>query len=339
MTDSLRLSIDKAYEKLIINDYSNVFSVKDPVVHIVGGQPGSGKSAIKDFIIPADENMMIIDGDEHRKLHPNYPQIKKEYPDLMPELTQEFSQALNEKLINYAIKNKIPFAVETTFWSAEHTKNLVNRTKENGYTAELHVMAVNPEISRFYTIARFENGKQNGSIGRTNAKDIHDDRVIKNVETLQKLSEDKVFGSINIYGRGLKNNQSVTQLLEKNPIDPVKILVEERSRSFSQEETSFYSSQMQKVLSSMERRGEKFEMIIDFKNEFKSYLNQDNKARIEQNSISPLSQEQLAKLETMKLANQSQKVEKTFNETIQEKSEKEALQNLKREQKGGQKIS
>jgi predicted ABC-type ATPase len=272
MTEEIQKSVDLTFADLLKYEYGKIRSTPNPTIHIVGGQPGSGKSAVKDILLRGDANIMIIDGDEHRKHHPQYQQIKKQNPDLMPELTQEFSQVLNQKLINYAIDNKIPFAVETTFWSAEATEKLVKPAKANGFIAQLHVMAVKPEISRLYTISRFENGKENGSIGRTNAKEIHDDRVIKNVNTLRILAENGVFDSINIYGRTIKDKQSITTLIQANPTNPTETLLKERSRSLTAEELNFYAQQVRSVLFLMEKRNERAEKIQDFKNEFAKYV-------------------------------------------------------------------
>lgn len=272
MTEELQKSIDTTFADLLKYEYGTIKSVDKPTVHIVGGQPGSGKSAVKDILLKNDANIMIIDGDEHRKHHPQYQQIKRENPDLMPELTQEFSQVLNQKLINHAITNKIPFAVETTFWSASATEKLVKPAKENGFLTQLHVLAVNPIISRLYTISRFENGKENGSIGRTNAKEIHDDRVTKNIETLHKLSEIGLFDTVSIYGRMVTDNQSITKLIEQNPKNPVETLLNERSRQQTNDEIVFYSNQVKYIILMMEKRLEKPEKTEAFKSEFVKFL-------------------------------------------------------------------
>jgi UDP-N-acetylglucosamine kinase len=272
MTEKLSKSIDLTVNRLLSDTYKHVSSREDPTINIVGGQPGSGKSAIKDIIKAKDKNIMIIDGDENRKHHPQYKQIIKESPSLMPQLTQEFSQGVNDKLVKHAIENKKSMVLETTFHSAELTKNIVDKARENGFTADLHFVAVKPEVSRLYTIKRFEDGNDKGSVGRTNAKEIHDDRVKKNIPVLDTVSKEKVFDNINIYKRDVDKNKSVTKLLAKNPPNAAYEVIKERNRTYNPKELKHYSEVVKEIIQLQVKRGETNDNKLNFKQEFKTLM-------------------------------------------------------------------
>jgi predicted ABC-type ATPase len=102
---------------IIIHDYTaGVGPVEKPIVAILGGQPGSGKS---ELITRAQnllgKNTVICNADDYRDYHPKSDEIKKDHEDAYPEITVKYSQPWNNRLRTYCEENRLNFILETTF--------------------------------------------------------------------------------------------------------------------------------------------------------------------------------------------------------------------------------
>lgn len=239
-----------------------------PVAIIYGAQPGAGKSGIKPNLREAYPSIGILDGDEYRKLHPDYPIIARKEPDHMPHRTQPFVYDLLEHLKKYAHKNKKSYALETTFHNGPKTEETLAEAKRNGFRTELHVLAVNPLISYLSTLSRYEIGREQGSVGRSVLKDIHYDRAEKNVDALIYCISNHVADSVTLYRRSVKGQQSQTVQWKKDPNDPVQDFLTERTRSLSAQEKEYYQKAIQRILSRMELRNAPTDQIEAFKKDF-----------------------------------------------------------------------
>ena len=99
---------------------NDIKSTSTPKAFVLGGQPGAGKSTlISEIVEELNNNVVIINGDEYRKLHPHYKELQKEYGKDAPQHTAKFAGMMTEAVLNKAIENKYNIVIEGTFRTAE----------------------------------------------------------------------------------------------------------------------------------------------------------------------------------------------------------------------------
>jgi UDP-N-acetylglucosamine kinase len=274
----LASDVENAITKNSIKLFNDSSKTQNPTLVIYGGQPGSGKSAIKDHLLERfSDNIAIIDGDTFRKDHPKYPEIKANRPENFSDETFEFSKQVAIGLQDIAAKNGYNYAVETTFSSFDGVNNIINRAKERGFNKfELHLAAVNPDVSLLYTKKRELDGNI-GSIGRKINTEAHNERVQKTVATLRESLDKNLFSYIQLYKRTvsitLDGPQSVISKLKSKTDNPIQDLVNERNRLFTQRELSLYQYTAQKlILEKLEKSNAPKHEIDSIKNTFSRFL-------------------------------------------------------------------
>lgn len=259
----------------LTNDLFSKHPDKKPTAVIYGGQPGAGKSLLKSYISDSHPGIAILDGDELRKLHPDYKALAKSDPANMPGKTQQFVYDILDSLKKYAQDNKKSYALETTFHDGQKTHESFQEAKSLGFRTELHVLAVNPKASYLSTLQRFEEGFERASVGRTVDKEIHFDRAKKNTEAFRFCLEHRSADSVSLYRRMIIDNKPVVTRWKDNPDRPLDDFLRERTRPFKSNELKAYQNVAQSVLNQMENRKAKPEEIKAFKADFSQFLDTD----------------------------------------------------------------
>ena len=76
-------------------------SVDQPTAFLLGGQAGSGKTSLQTIIDEKiNENIIIINSDEFKPLHPNYKKLAGKYGKEVTQLVTPFSSRMTEALID-----------------------------------------------------------------------------------------------------------------------------------------------------------------------------------------------------------------------------------------------
>ena len=103
------------FEEMIIPQIiGNISPETKKEAFILGGQPGSGKSAFAREILKTNNNLVFINGDDLRAYHPKYYFYLKENDIEAADLTQAVCNFWIEKLINECITRNLNFIVEGT---------------------------------------------------------------------------------------------------------------------------------------------------------------------------------------------------------------------------------
>ena len=149
--------LDKIFTTQIVPVlFGDIAPTDDPLLILIGAQPGAGKSLIGEAAIQqATQPVVDIIGDDLRAYHPDYLTLLQQYPSLMPEVTQEASGAWVRRAIDYAATERISVLVEGTFRSAKTTLGTATKFKEAGFQVQAILVAVPPNISRTSTANRF----------------------------------------------------------------------------------------------------------------------------------------------------------------------------------------
>ncbi|MBQ9792307.1 MAG: zeta toxin family protein [Clostridia bacterium] len=117
---------------------------ENPLAVIVGGQPGSGKTALISYTkqFSAFRNFIAIDNDFFRSFHPQADEIRQNHPSLFTQATDQLGMGITESVINYCLENKFDIILHQTLKNNRIGDDAICSLKENGYTVGVRVFAV-----------------------------------------------------------------------------------------------------------------------------------------------------------------------------------------------------
>lgn len=148
------LEINQIYND-ILDDYvlsRELLPLEHPKGIILGGQPGSGKSFLKNEVFKEfNENFIFISADDLRLYHPAYIELQKnpETVENAANLVDPYASAWTEKLIKYCIKNKYNLIVDSTLGgNIAAVYSTIELFRGNAYEVHLKVMAVPAIVSK-----------------------------------------------------------------------------------------------------------------------------------------------------------------------------------------------
>ena len=164
--------------KKLWNDLITAQQVKPiatPKGFVLGGQPGAGKSAlVKRLINDFDFNILVINGDEFRRYHPDFDAIQAQYGKDAPKYTAEFSGRMTERAIEKALSEGYNISVEGTFRTAETPMKTLDDMREHGYETAVHIQTAPSEVSWQSTLERYQAMEKLGETPRATPKEHHD---------------------------------------------------------------------------------------------------------------------------------------------------------------------
>ncbi|MGP6451851.1 type II toxin-antitoxin system toxin PezT [Streptococcus dysgalactiae subsp. equisimilis] len=175
----------------------------NPNAILLGGQSGAGKTTIhrikqKEF----QGNIIIIDGDSYRSLHPNYLVLQDEYGKNSVDYTKGFAGKMVEHLVDELSKQGYHLLIEGTLRTTKVPRKTARLLKSRGYQVSLALIATKPELSYISTLIRYEEVYVvNPNQARATPKEHHDGIVEHLVDNLRELETDKLFEQIQIYQR------------------------------------------------------------------------------------------------------------------------------------------
>ena len=176
---------------------------KHPRAILLGGQSGAGKTTLhrikqKEF----QGNIVIIDGDSYRYLHPNYLALQREYGKESVNYTKWFAGKMVEHLVCVLGKQGYHLLIEGTLRTTEVPRKTARLLKSYGYKVSLALIATKPELSYLSTLIRYEElYAVDPNKARATSKAYHDNIVRHLVGNLQELEDEKQFDQIQIYQR------------------------------------------------------------------------------------------------------------------------------------------
>jgi len=193
----------------------NKTPVVQSVAFLLGGQAGAGKTSLQTMI---DEkmkgNIIIINNDAFKPLHPNYKRLAKKYGKEVTKLVTPFSSRMTEELIDELSKRRYNLVIEGTLRTIDTPKATAKFLQKRGYKTNLYVIAVPKQLSYVGTLTRFEDMFQlNPLAARETPKSIHDEMIDKLPLNLDELFENKIFAEIHVFTRAKEHMySSLTQI-------------------------------------------------------------------------------------------------------------------------------
>lgn len=198
---------DEKYQKYKINAQAVVTGGKipsdSPTVIIVGGQIGAGKSRL----IPVAKrdlmnNVVTVDFDELRILHPNHREVLAKYPELVYQILFNDTERLKDDLQEDIIKKRLNVVYEGALRRPIGFCNLARKFKESNYNVELYLMAVPQLESYVSTILRYSLDLIDDANPRWIEKSIHDDSYNGVINTTKELLSHNLLTKVKVFKRG-----------------------------------------------------------------------------------------------------------------------------------------
>lgn len=156
----------------IQREYKSLSSVSKPEGIITGGTPGAGKSVfVKLAKNRLNDNLLVIDGDQYRKFHPNFAKLQKLVGSDIAFVTGPFYGKMVRNILTKAMDHKYNVIIESTFKSVDSPLDYLKALKAAGYTTTVNIVAVDKEVAWQSTIERkekmIEAGEPSRSVDRT----------------------------------------------------------------------------------------------------------------------------------------------------------------------------
>lgn len=275
----------KAKEKLLfeLTLKPGLSTHKNPKAYLLGGQPGSGKSAISVIYDTKHQgDLIIINVDDYRSLHPNFKEINSMYGPEAAFHTNEFAKRLKYEVIEELSNRKYNLLIEGTLRTTTGPLKLNKLLKTKGYTTELSVIATKPEISYLGVKLRYEGMLALGKEPRDTPKAFHDSIVENICDNLKEIYETKEMNTITIYNR---DKLCLYDFNTTPHVEPSKILKNEFNRPFTKEEIDSTLLQL-KNLSERIRHNYKNGLLANKLEEFKNYSAEMNQSISSNKNIS-----------------------------------------------------
>ncbi|MBQ9020434.1 MAG: zeta toxin family protein [Eggerthellaceae bacterium] len=193
-------ALQEIISSILVN--TQLSCVDDPRAILLGGQSGAGKTTLHlVYKKKLQGNIIVINGDEYRKLHPHFAEIQKRYGLDAPAHTAKWAGAMVEALIDAFSAEGYNLIVEGTLRTSSAPLKTADLLRSRGYDVSLALMAVKPEISLVSCQIRYEQMRIAGTTPRA-VDPAHHAKIVEDiVENLATLERSGVFSSVSLYNR------------------------------------------------------------------------------------------------------------------------------------------
>lgn len=246
------------YDKKIYSEYNQgAFSTVFPRLVIVCAQPGAGKSRVskrlRTAFIEAFAKAVHNDVDDMRRFHPRLNQILAEDPMQMGTHTHEDVSIWKGWLLDDSRKSHKNVVLEISLKTADNTKREIERFQREGFGVELHVMAVNENVSRLGIFQRFERAvRVVKGAPRYVPLDLHDDAYYALPRNVDDIERNCGLNLVTV------NNRAGDIIYERKEqigrAQAMEAILLERNRAWLPEEVAEHFDGWKKVIKAIQER-------------------------------------------------------------------------------------
>lgn len=232
---------------------------ENPTVVFLGGQPGAGKSS---SLKQAEHELLqqgptiVIEGDSYRPYHPQYAMLQVTEPLASAFYTGDDAGKWTSKAIAEAKERGLSVVLETTFRQPEVVAKTMAEFRDAGYEVDARALAVSERQSWQNVHTRFENMIAAGQQARFTLREAHDAAATGMVVTLGEIERQNLADRVSIYkfgGDKIYENKLVNGAWERAP-EAANVVVQERQRPLTVEESARFHQGWQEVIEAMEHR-------------------------------------------------------------------------------------
>lgn len=162
---------------------------------MLGGQPGSGKTALLTASLTELEETgpaIRVVGDDLRSYHPGFVAHQNADPMTASRFTQADAGIWSEKLLTAATGRGVHVVFETTMRTPDNVEKIMTAGRSAGYRIEARVLAVSSRVSWQGCHYRFEELHHAGAAARIPPRAVHDAAVTGLAESLERIERRKL---------------------------------------------------------------------------------------------------------------------------------------------------
>ena len=158
-----------------------------PVLILVGGQPGAGKTRSVLRARHDHPKAARVVGDDFRRHHPEYNSAMDTDPLRMPEVTAQAAGAWVEMSLEYLRESQRSVILETTLRQPQVVADTISTFRDAGYEVELRALAVPAALSRLGTLTRYTQQVAEQGAGRWTFREYHDNAFANMLDTVERV--------------------------------------------------------------------------------------------------------------------------------------------------------
>lgn len=195
--------VKQAKEAIITNLTGNRKPSEKPLVIVVGGQSGSGKTSLINYTekMSAEHNFVQIDNDFFRGFHPRVEEIVDDCPDYYVTATDQLGVGITSEVIDYFRNHKYNIILHQTLKNNRVVDDAITKFIDAGYTVGVRAFAVPYFESKMSQIERCEG--QLASLGycRHVSKEAHNTAIAGLPQVVDYIESNGKFDFIEIFKR------------------------------------------------------------------------------------------------------------------------------------------
>ena len=197
-----------------------------PLVIVVGGQSGSGKTALINYTtqLSNKREFVQIDNDFFRAFHPDVDKIKKNHPDYYVTATDQLGLGITAEVIKYFTDKRYNIILHQTLKNNRVVDDAITKFMQAGYTVGVRAFAVPYFESKMSQIERCEGQMEKLGFCRHVAKVDHDAALAGLPRTVGYIEDSGKYHFIQIFKRGGEISQPELVYSKFNPKDQDKTL-------------------------------------------------------------------------------------------------------------------
>ncbi|MDU1038810.1 MAG: zeta toxin family protein [Bifidobacterium longum] len=179
MSEYAQLDADELaviFDQFIAPSY-HISPSEQPVLYMVGAQPGAGKTRAIARVAAAHTDACEVSGDDLRAYHPDYAAMMDDDALRMPDLTRDASGTWVRMSLDYLRLRKASVIVETTFAHPEANERTLDIFRKAGYRTVIIVVATPAPLSLLGILERYADQVERNGSGRWTDPEYHDQVV------------------------------------------------------------------------------------------------------------------------------------------------------------------
>jgi len=182
----------------------DVVPSKKPLVIVVGGQSGAGKTALINYSsqLSPKRKFVQIGNDYFRGFHPQVDEIRRKYPDHYVTATDQLGLGITADVIKYFTENRYNIILHQTLKNNRVVDDAITKFIDAGYTVGVRAFAVPYFESKMSQIERCEKQIRNLKFCRHVAKIDHDTALEGLPNTVDYVEQSGKYDFIQIFKRG-----------------------------------------------------------------------------------------------------------------------------------------
>lgn len=221
---------------------------RQPVVLLLGGQTGAGKSRTK----AALANALAIHGgavdfgtDSLRVYHPMYGQLLRTDERRNNFYTDHDARRWVDKAVSYAAAQRFNVVFDSTLSRPASASAITARFRAEDYRMEAAFVAVPAALSKLGILQRYQAQLEVRGHGRVTLLSAHDDSYAGVLDTADLIDNSRLVDAVHVYRRGgelLYTNQLDADRNWQHPPETRHVIETERHRQWSNAEIKQFAA-------------------------------------------------------------------------------------------------